>query len=202
MDVQSIDGTQEVKISLAPNRPHRGNHILIAGNVEMGKSYMQSQIASNLDDDCFSLAIDTSSFFPKMESIRSSHRFIYMDHLRINPWPTIEGIPANLSDAVINQLMRTICGMAFGLYELNEICSELRQRHIEPNMHEVLKALKEKKYRPGSRQPQYRDTAVIGLTNIVNTSGDGTIFNVKTGMDIKKLLSAKTVLLLSGTAEA
>lgn len=202
VEAKSDLGIDPIRMSILPNRPNKVYHTCIFGNVGSGKSMLQAIIASQASSDCFSFLVDSSRTFRNVESVRDSHRLIRMEDLRLNPWDEISELPLNLSDAVINHLFAKHVGLQFGEYELNQACEEIRQSSSPVTLPRLIEFLEKKRYPPGSRRTYYRDSAVLGLKNILNTSGDGNIYRCRRGMNVLELLQGNTVLEMSGLAES
>ena len=170
-----MDG-EEICMSFLRGRPNHSYHTCNFGTVGSGKSVLQGWMASQASDNCFTFLIDTSRTFREMTPMRQTHRFIDMQDLRLNPWDSVGGVPQNLSDAVVNSLIAKHAGLQYGEYELNEATGNLRKTGEPVNLPSMIDYLEAKRYPPGSRRTYYRDSAVLGLRNILNASGDGSIY--------------------------
>jgi hypothetical protein len=199
--VLNIEDGREVKFSFQPGRANQVYHICIFGNVGCGKSFLQAKLAIEAARDCYTFLIDSSRTFRHVKAMHDTHEFVRVEDLRLNPWDDIPGVPTNLSDAVVNKLIAKHSGLQYGEYELNEATAYFRKERGEcPTLPSMIEYLEKKRYPPGSRRTYYRDSAVLGLRNIQNTSGDGSIYKCARGMDTGELLRGSSVLEISGLA--
>ena len=120
------------------------------------------------------------------------HTFVRWNHLKLTPWNGPPGLEPEVFDTVVNHELCDNFGLKFAEYEISEVVLELRKTGT-PNMVDVVQSLKTKKYVGFSKRGQYRDSALLVLSNLLTSTGD--LFRCKSGMNVHDLLFSGHVVL-------
>jgi len=180
-----------IRIQCEPGSPTSFSHLCPLGPTGTGKTSLLIQLASEAASNCKTLIIDSLKAFRRSSAIRRTHQFVRVSDLRLNLWDAGAGVRTGVHDQTINTELARNYGLQFALYEINEAVAELRAKGV-PNLISVIETLERKKYQNFSRRSQYRDSAVLILSNLLTATGE--LFRCAQGMPVESLLNGNIVL--------
>jgi hypothetical protein len=187
---------QHVRVSFRNRGDNRVNHLLTAGISGSGKSCFLANIALHAGPHCSCCIIDTNRFFRKVRGMAGRFSFVrWSPDLRLNFFDAIDCVPAHqLDQTVISELCNSY-SLQFAEYEISQVVAELRQAGPF-NWPHVVDRLQRAQPRGFSRRGQYRDSALLVLSNLLNATNQ--LFMCSGGMSILELCSHNVVLELDG----
>jgi len=181
-----------VRISFENDQANAVTHLLVGGASGFGKSFFQAGIASACAASGIpTLILDPNRCYRKITSIRETHKIVRFSHLRINLYEGIHGVPVAVSDQVVTREICATYGLQYGEYEIGEALRDIR-RNGKPSLPALISHLAAKRYSGFSRRSQYRDSAVLILSNLLEASGS--VFDCAVGMDLTKIMRHNVVL--------
>lgn len=187
-----------VRIGFVRGSANPVTHLLACGQTGSGKSCLQSSLVSSAAGRYRSLVIDPHGFYRRIPRVAEHHTFLRLRDLRLNLWDVPRGCSPSQVDQIVNHELCASYGLQFAEYEISEVVSALRASGT-PNLTRVLEALASKKSQGFSKRPQYRDSALLVLGNLM-TATDG-LFSCERGMDLERLLDENVVLEVDGLPE-
>ncbi len=184
-------GGQELRLSFDKGHPNYTGHGLIGGISDRGKSTLMSVIASAAAPKCYTLILDVTKSFRAMSSMRKHHRTVLAEHLRINPYQGVDGVPHQVVDTEISNELADNWELKYSHYELSEATEYVRTIET-PNPLKIIRELESRQRGVrNSRRYMYRDSILLVLKTIMRTTQ---IHACEVGMSLPDIIKENTVI--------